>query len=125
MVEYGRGSQCGVSERPLFSERSEDLKPASSAAQSCPLPLGSCVMSGGQALQRFGHRFGNGPSHSDNHRVLVFTGLLKCLELTAQQTRRHITVLALHDPRVDYTFVVFFFRKTSRTPCRLPMVICR
>jgi gluconate kinase len=25
-------------------------------------------MSGGQALQQFGHRFGNGPSHGNNHR---------------------------------------------------------
>jgi hypothetical protein len=39
--------------------------------------------------------------------VQVFTGLLKYLELTAQQRRRHLTVLALHDPRVDYMLVVF------------------
>jgi hypothetical protein len=45
--------------------------------------------------------------HGDNHRVLVFTGLLECLELAAQQCRRHITVLALQDPHVDRMLVAF------------------
>jgi hypothetical protein len=52
----------------------------------------------------------------DNHRALVFTGLLKCLELAAQQCGRHITVLALHDPRVDHMLVVFQENETDSLP---------
>jgi len=60
----------------------------------------------------------------DNHRVLVFTGLLECLELAAQQCRRHITVLALPDPRVDRMLVVFQIDETDPLPaadCDLPV----
>jgi hypothetical protein len=43
--------------------------------------------------------------HRDYHRVLVFTGLLECLELASQQCGRHLRVLALCDPLVDQMLV--------------------
>src|SRR5215471_7122533 len=66
--------------------------------------------------------------HGDNHRVLVFTGLLECLELAAQQCGRHITVLALHDPRVDHMLVVCQKDETDSLPaadCDLPVARLR
>jgi len=56
--------------------------------------------------------------------VLVFTGLLECLELAAQQCGRHITVLALHDPRVDHLLIVCQKDETDSLPaadCDLPV----